>query len=114
MVIVHFPPRRSAVSGPNWSNWCSCDVPAFREGISKLHKTTRCLTCKRRIRKFFSTQSGRLLVLRIANELHDCQGCGKWIEPGALYFSMSVTGDWYEGFHIWALCYPCGMGIDRC
>jgi hypothetical protein len=71
------------------------------------------LTCKKRIKKDFITQKDGLLVLRIANEPHDCK-CGRKIEPGALYFSMRVTGDWDKRFHTWALCYTCRMRIDEC
>jgi len=97
------------------TDWCNCEPPKLKQGISKLHHKTKCLTCNRRIRKFFKTQSGKVLVLRIANEFHICRGCEGTIEPRQLYFAMTVSqvdDPYLESgflFHTWALCYKCRM-----
>jgi len=86
--------------------WCICKIPTIKEGGLKLQKNEKCLKCDKKIRKFYRTKSGQVLELRIANEFHECRGCGSSIDRGELYFGMTVDDDWGER-HTWALCSDC-------
>ncbi|MFQ6020920.1 MAG: hypothetical protein ACE5J4_02790 [Candidatus Aenigmatarchaeota archaeon] len=89
--------------------WYTCKTPTIKEGRLRLRKNEKCLKCGKQIRKFYKTQSGQILELRIANDFHECQGCGAGIERGEAYFGITVKTDdfLFPEKYTWALCLNC-------